>query len=208
MSRACSSSEPRAGNRSSRCGRHSGRARRIIRGLLVESLLLGLTGGALGLVGARIALRSLVALGPATLPRLTEISLDWRALGFTLAPRWPRTVFGLIPAMRYAGAHISDALRSVSRSATHGRDRNRVRSGLVVVQVALALVLLVSSGLMIRSFQALRAVAPGFTEPERLQTVQIAIPTSLVPEPERAARLQQAIVDKLAAIPGVESAAF
>ncbi len=74
--------------------------------------------------------------------------------------------------------------------------------------MALALVLLVSSGLMIRSFQALRAVAPGFTEPDRLQTVQLSIPTSLVPEPERVARLQQAIVDKLAAIPGVESAAF
>ncbi len=79
--------------------------RRIIRGLLVESVLLGLTGGALGLIAARAALRSIVAVGPATLPRLTEISLDWRALGFTLAISMAAgLVFGLIPAMRYAGA--------------------------------------------------------------------------------------------------------
>ena len=78
----------------------------------------------------------------------------------------------------------------------------------MVVQVALALVLLVSSGLMIRTFQALRAVEPGFVQAEQLQIVRIAIPASVVPEPERVERLQNDIVDRLAAIPGVTSAAF
>ena len=175
--------------------------RRIIRGLLVESVLLGSHRRRAGFdcgedcpalprrAGAGNAAAAHGNLARLACARLHAGNLDGSG----------DCVFGLIPAMRYAGAHVSDALRSVSRSATHGRDHNRVRSTLVVVQVALALVLLVSSGLMIRSFQALRAIAPGFTEPDRLQTVQIAIPTSLVPEPERAARLQQAIVDKLAA---------
>jgi predicted permease len=182
---------------------------RIVRGLLIESLLLGLIGGGLGLVLAAAGLRVLVAAGPATLPRLHEISIDVRALGFTLGVSLlSGFLFGLIPALRYAAPGISLRLRDSGRTSSQSRERHRARNVLVVAQVAMALVLLVSSGLMIRTFQALRAVQPGFTRPEQLQTMRISIPTSLVPEPERVARLQHDIVEKLEAIPGVTSVGF
>ena len=182
---------------------------RIVRTLLVESALLGIMGGVLGLGLARVGLHFLVSTGPATLPRLNEIAIDGRALAFTLVVSLlSGLLFGLVPALKYAGPRISMVLRGGGRTSTHSRERHRARNVLVVVQVALALVLLVSSGLMIRTFQALRAVEPGFTHAEQLQTVQISIPSSLVAEPERAARLQNEIVDKLAAIPGVTSVAF
>jgi len=182
---------------------------RIVRGLLVESALLGVTGGVLALGLARVGLHFLVSAGPATLPRLDEISIDSGALLFTLVVSLlSGLLFGLMPALKYAGPRISTVLRGGGRTSSQSRERHRARNVLVVAQVALALVLLVSSGLMIRTFQALRAVQPGFTQPDQLQTVQISIPTSLVPEPERVARLQHDIVDKLAAIPGVTSVGF
>ena len=95
------------------------------------------------------------------------------------------------------------ALRGGGRNSSQSRERHRARSGLVVIQVSLALVLLVGSGLMIRTFQALRRVAPGFSNPETLQTVRISIPETQVPEADRAMRMENDIVDKLSAIPGV-----
>ncbi|HEY4363198.1 MAG TPA: ABC transporter permease [Bryobacteraceae bacterium] len=185
---------------------------RIVRELLLESVLLGLIGGALGIGVAEEALRVLVATGPASLPRLAEISLDGRALLFTLAVSLlSGLLFGLIPALKYAGPRISltlqGALRSAGRTASVSRERHRARNILVVAQVALALVLLVCSGLMIRTFQALRHVEPGFAH-EHLQTVRIFVPVpSLVREPEQVTRLQNAVLDKFAAIPGVTSVA-
>jgi predicted permease len=186
---------------------------RIVRELLLESVLLALMGGALGLAFAYAGLRFLVSLGPATLPRLGEISIDPRALGFTLAASLlSGLLFGLLPAWKYAGPRSSFALqgtlRAGGRNLSHSRERHRARNILTVAQVALALVLLVSSGLMIRTFSALRTVQPGFTTPEQLQTVRISIPKSLVQEPERVARMQNEIIDKLAAISGVTSVAF
>ena len=182
---------------------------RIVRELLLESVLLGLMGGMLGLGLAYAGLRFLVALGPATLPRLAEVSIDPRALGFTVAiSLLSGLLFGSIPALKYAGPKISLTLRSGGRTLSHTRERHQARDILVVAQVALALVLLVGSGLMIRTFQSLRTVEPGFTHPEQIQTMRIAIPDSLIREPERVARTQNDIVDKLAAIPGVTSVAF
>ena len=159
---------------------------RIVRGLLVESALLGCVGGLLGLALARAGLAVLVNAGPATLPRLNEIGLDGRALAFTLAiSLLSGLLFGLMPALRYAGPRIAEVLRGGGRTSSQSRERHRARNVLVVIQVALALVLLVGSGLMIRTFQALRAVEPGFTRPDQLQTVEVSIPTVLVPEPER-----------------------
>ncbi len=117
-------------------------------------------------------------------------------------------LFGLIPALKYAGPRISLALRSGGRTASVSRERHRARNVLVVAQVAMALVLLVSAGLMIRTFQALRTVEPGFTHAEHLQTMRISIPASLVAEPQRVTRIQNNIADKLAAIPGVTSVGF
>ena len=182
---------------------------RTVRGLLVESLMLGLMGGVLGVVFAYNGVRFLVAMGPANLPRLSEISVDARTLGFTLLLSLVSSLFfGLIPALKYAGSRTSLALKSVGRTTSTSRERHRARNLLVVGQVAMALVLLVSAGLMIRTFQALRAVDPGFTDARRLQLMRIGIPNSLIREAQAVTRTQNEILDKLAAIPGVKSAAF
>ncbi len=182
---------------------------RIVRGLLVESLLLGLLGGALGVGLAYAGVRFLVAMGPANLPRLREISLDARTIGFTaLLSLLSGLVFGLIPAVKYAGPQVPLALRSAGRTVSTSRERYHARNVLVVGQVAMALVLLVCAGLMIRTFLELRGVDPGFTDPQHLQTMRISIPDSLLPGSERVMRTQSAILDKLQAIPGVYSASF
>ncbi|HVH72274.1 MAG TPA: ABC transporter permease, partial [Candidatus Dormibacteraeota bacterium] len=182
---------------------------RTVRGLLVESLLLGLLGGVLGIVVAYDGVRFLVAMGPANLPRLSEIYVDEWTLGFTLLLSLVSSLlFGLIPALKYAGPRASLALGSVSRTTSTSRERHRARNLLVVGQMAMALVLLVSAGLMIRTFQALRAVDPGFTDARHLQLMRIGIPNSLIRETEIVTRTQNEIHDKLAAIPGVRSAGF
>ena len=117
-------------------------------------------------------------------------------------------LFGLIPVIKYAGPHISASLRGGGRALSHSRERHRARNVLVVAQIALALVLLVGSGLMIRTFQKLRSVQPGFTQPEQVQLLRISIPETQVSQPEQVMRMQNAILDKLAAIPGVQSVAF
>jgi predicted permease len=182
---------------------------RIVRELLVESVLLGLAGGALGILVAGAGLRLLAAIGPANLPRLSEISLDAWAVAFTIVlSLLSGLIFGLIPALKYAGARIAAALGSAGRTASVSRERHRTRDLLVIGQVALALVLLVSAGLMIRTFQALRNVDPGFTNPEHLQTVRTQIPPSLIADAQRVTRTENDIADKLAAIPGVQSVGF
>jgi predicted permease len=115
---------------------------------------------------------------------------------------------GVLPAVKYAGPRISAALRSAGRTASVSRERHFVRNILAVAQVALALVLLVSAGLMIRTAQALRTVDPGFTDAEHVQTVRISIPSSLIVQPELVTRTQNGLADKLAAIPGVTSVGF
>jgi predicted permease len=182
---------------------------RIVRGLLVESLLLGLLGGALGVGLAYAGVGVLVAMGPTNLPRLSEISLDTRTIGFTvLLSVFSGLVFGLIPAVKYAGAHVALALRSAGRTTSTSRERYHARNVLVVGQIAMALVLLVSAGLMIRTFRELRKVEPGFTDAKHLQLLRISIPDSLVAEPARVTRIQNEILDRLQAIPGVKSAGF
>jgi putative ABC transport system permease protein len=182
---------------------------RIVRGLLVESVMLGLMGGVLGIVLAYAGVRFLLTVGPANLPRLSEISLDARTLVFTLLlSLLSGLFFGLIPALKYAGPRVALALRSAGRTISVSRERHRARNVLVVGQVAMALVLLVSAGLMIRTFQALRTVDPGFSDAQHLQLLRISVPDSLIANPEQVTRLQNAILDKFAAIQGVKSAAF
>jgi putative ABC transport system permease protein len=182
---------------------------RIAREMLLESLVLGVLGGLLGLGLAYAALRILVARGPATIPRLNEIGIDPLVLAFTLAVSlFAGLLFGLIPVVKYAGPHLATALRAGGRTLSHSRERHRARNTLVVVQVALALVLLIGSGLMIRTFQALRNVQPGFTRPGEVQLLRVFIPEALVKEPEQVMRMQQAMMEKLAAIPGVTSVGF
>ncbi|HEX5423033.1 MAG TPA: ABC transporter permease [Candidatus Acidoferrales bacterium] len=181
---------------------------RLIRELLVESVILGLAGGALGLGLAEAGLQLLVAIGPANLPRLGEISLGGRALAFTLALAVVSAVlFGLISAVKHTRSAAA-SLHSESRTASASRERHRARNVLVVAQVAMAVVLLVCAGLMIRTFQALRKVDPGFTDANHLQLMRISIPVELVKQPQLVIRMQNDILNKLRAIPGVTSAAF
>jgi putative ABC transport system permease protein len=182
---------------------------RIARELLVESVMLGLMGGALAVGVAYAGLRLLVAMGPAELPRLSEISLDGRALVFTLGLSvLSGLVFGSIPAVKYAWARNSLAMGGTSRTASAGRRRQGSRNVLVVGQVAMALVLLVSALLMIRSFAALRDVDPGFADAAHVQTMRIWIPDLLIEDPVMVTRVQNEIADKIAAIPGVTGVGF
>jgi predicted permease len=182
---------------------------RIVRGLLVESVMLGLIGGVIGVGLAYAGVRFLAVAGPANLPRLSEISMDGRTLGFTFVISvLSGLLFGLVPALKYAGPRTSLELRRAGRTSSASRERHRVRNLLVIGQVAMALVLLVSAGLMIRTFQALRTVDPGFRDARHLQVMRISIPNLLIPEAERVARTQNEILDKLSAVPGVTSAGF
>jgi predicted permease len=185
-----------------------GGAWRIARSLMLESLILGLVGGVLGLVVAFAALKPLLALAPAGLPRIDGISLDGRAVAFALGVSLVAGLaLGLIPALKYAAPRLATALHG-ARAASQGRESRRAQSALVVVQVALALVLLVSSGLMIRTFLALRSVDPGFTHAAELQTFRLSIPAQVVSEPDRVMRIEKEILDTLAAIPSVASASL
>jgi putative ABC transport system permease protein len=179
---------------------------RIAGELLFESLILALLGSVLGLGLAYAALRVLVAMAPRGLPRLNEIGVDGTVVLFTLVVALVASLlFGPIPILKYAGARLGTGLREGGRSISESRERHRARSALVIVQVALALVLLVSSGLMIRTFRALTRVDPGFIAPAQLQTFRVDIPDTQVKEPERVVRMQEEMLHKLEAIPGVSS---
>ena len=179
---------------------------RIAQELLAENVVIALAGGVAGLGLAYGALRVLIALAPANLPRLSAISIDRYVLLFTLCVSLlSGLVFGLVPVLKYAGANLGTTLRAGGRTASDSGERHRARNTLVVVQVSLALVLLIGSGLMIRTFAALRGVDPGFTNPEQVQTLRIEIPETDVKDPVQAVRMEQQIKDKIGAIPGVTS---
>jgi len=179
--------------------------------LLVESLVLGFLGSLIGLALAYGALRLLVAAAPAGLPRTHEIGIDLPVLLFTFALALVVSLLiGLIPVLRYTGAGLNSSLREGGRAQSQGRERHRARKALVVVQVALAVVLLICSGLMVRTFLALTHVSPGFTDPNTVESFRFYIPEAQIPDTqrERVVRMQQEIIDKLSAIPGVSSASF
>jgi len=183
--------------------------RRIAQELLIESVTLSVLGGALGLGLASGGLHLLATMGPPNLPRLTEISVDHLVMAFALAVSViSGLLFGFIPVVKYARPGIAMTLHTGGRGLSHSRERHRSQNILVVVQIALALVLLVGSGLMIRSFRSLRRVQPGFGAPEQIQTLRITIPEAQVAEPEGVTRMQNEILAKITAIPGVTSAGF
>ena len=181
---------------------------RIAGDFLFESVIIGLLGSALGLLLAWGALRLLVALAPAGLPRLHDIGIDLTVLVFTVGVSLLCSLlFGSIPALRYASAQMGTGLRE-GRTLSQGRERHRTRNTLVVVQVSLAFVLLICSGLMIRTFRALTQVDPGFDVAASIQTVRLGIPEAEIPNDDNALRMQEAILRRIAAIPGVTSAAY
>jgi predicted permease len=180
----------------------------IVREVLVESLVLALVGGALGVALAYAALTLVVGTAPTTLPRVEDISLDPRVMAFALVVSLCSSMlFGALPALKHAAQHGAP-IAGAARGASTSRQRQRTRNALVVVQVALALVLLIGSGLMIRTFLALLNVRPGFAPGADVQTARVWVPPPQVPDAERVTRLQHEILDKVAALPGVKAAAF
>ncbi len=183
---------------------------RLARALVIESLVLSLAGGLCGLLLAAAGVRGLVAYAADLLPRAHDIAIDPVALIFTLAVSvGSGLLFGLMSVVRRGRPDIvRDLAGAGGRTASQGRDRRRARHTLVVVQVSLATVLLVASGLMTRTFVALSHVDPGFTSPETLQLVRVTIPGAQVAEPERVLQMQRDIQARMAAVPGVASVAF
>jgi putative ABC transport system permease protein len=187
---------------------------RIARTLLIEGLVLGAIGGAFGFALASAALEALhasttvLAVTATSVPRLGGVALDWRVLAFTVVMSMGTGfLFGMIPVLRYGRPHVLAALRGEGRAISQTRERQRARSLLVVIQVALAIVLLIGVGLMTRTFVALRHVDPGFSGAATLQSLRIGISTRDVKEPARVLMLQEAILEKIAALPGVDAAA-
>ena len=176
---------------------------RIAGGFLSEALLLGVGGGLIGVALAWFGVDLLTTYGPQELPRLSEVGVDGATLWFAAALSLGSTMlFGALPLLKFAGGALAGLLRDGGRANTEGADRHRTRNVLVAAQLALALVLLVGSGLMLRSFQQLRSVDPGI-DPEGLLTVGMSLGES-VPNPEAAAFYQQ-VADEVAALPGVAS---
>ena len=181
---------------------------RIARQFLLESAILGASGSALGLIFAWGALHLLIALGPSGLPRLHDIGIDFNVLFFTLGVALLCSLlFGSVPALRYATTRAGTGLRG-SRTASQGRESHRTRNTLVVIQVSLAFVLLICSGLMIQTFRALTRIHAGYDTAAPIQTVRIDIPEADVPKDDDVLRMQQAIEQKIAAVPGVQSVGF
>ena len=181
-------------------------SRRIAWELLSESLCLGLAGGAIGLVLASFGVRALTALAPSGLPRVDDIGIDGSVVAFTIAISLVAgLLFGLLPVLKFATPRLASFLNQGGRLGTASRQRHRARNTLVVVEIALAVVLLVGSGLMIRTFQAMRRVDPGFVNPSQLVAMRVSIPESLIKDPDQTARTHEAIARKLEQLPGVTS---
>ena len=180
--------------------------RRIAGQLLRESAVLGLLGGVAGLGLTWAALRLLVRLAPSGLPRLDNIRIDLPVLLFTLTlALFTSLLFGLIPVVKHLRGGVAGPANT--RGMTAGRERHRAQHLLVGLQVALALVLLVCSGLMIRTFRVLTRVNPGF-DPRGVQTFRLFLPPADVADDALVPRVEQQILDKLAAIPGVTAASL
>lgn len=179
---------------------------RLARHMLIESGLLALMGGAAGVLLAYAGTRALVSIGPASIPRLDEIGISGVALAFTLLVSViAGLLFGVLPAVRSSSTRAMAVLRDGGRGATFGRDRHRTRNALVMTQVALAFVLLIGSGLMVRSFQALQSVDPGFSADGVLTFEVRPLPTKYE-EAEAVAQFYDRLIERLEAVPRVTRA--
>ncbi len=180
--------------------------RRIVRQLLGESVLLAGLGGLLGATLGMFGTRLLVAMAPPGTPRIEEVSMDARVLAFTaVASLGAALLFGLLPALRASRTDVQAALKEGGRGGDGGVHGRRLRSALVVVQVALALVMLIGAGLLLRTFQQLNAVDLGF-DPERLLTVSLNLPGSRYADAAERRIFYEQLEGRVRALPGVESA--
>ena len=183
----------------------AGRAR-VMDQLLTENLLLAALGAAAGLLLASWGIQALVALSPAYIPRVDTIAIDLRVVLFLLGiTAITAVIFGLVPAMNVASGNLSDALKEGGRSGGDGGSRNRLRGFLVGSEFALAFMLLIGAGLMIRSFFALQSVDPGFN-PHHVLSMVVSVAGSSEAEPERRSVFYRQLLDRVRALPGVQSA--
>ncbi|MEO6568476.1 MAG: ABC transporter permease [Opitutaceae bacterium] len=178
----------------------------IVRQLLIETSLLALLGGAAGLLFAWWSTDALVAMGPADLPRLSEIRVNGVVIAFTFGIAFLTSlIFGLVPALQASRPQVEQSLRDASRGSTSGLRSHRLRFAFVVSQFALSLVLLVGAGLLIRSFAELRAVEPGF-EARGVVTFWQALPKALYGEGDQSMQFFDRLHAKLTSLPGIENA--
>ncbi|HUG10381.1 MAG TPA: ABC transporter permease [Opitutaceae bacterium] len=179
----------------------------IVRQLLVESLLVALAGGALGILFARWSLDGVLAVGGELIPRALEIAIDPRALAFTfVASLATGLAIGLLPAMQASGVDVNDALKDSTRgssSAGHGRLRN----GLLIGEIALSLVLLIAAGLLLTSFARLQRVSAGFN-PDGVLVGFLNIPNTKYPPGPALVTFYNQLFERMRTIPGVQSAAL
>src|SRR5215207_702978 len=179
---------------------------RVARQLLTESLLLSLAGGAAGLLLSVWGVEAIVRLSPENVPRLAETSIDARVFLFALGVSvLTGLVFGLAPALQASKTDLAESLKEGGRGGSAGARRNRLRSALVVAEVALSLVLLVSAGLLIKSFRQLVTTDPGYS-PERVLAVTVALNTQRFADDDSRAGYFREAVARITQLPGVESA--
>jgi putative ABC transport system permease protein len=180
---------------------------RLVRQFLTESVLLSLVGGALGLLLAKWGITALTSLSPGNIPRLDEVRLNWPVLVFTLAASLlTGLVFGLFPALNATNPNLTASLKEGGRGSTEGSRSARLRRALVVSEIAIALMLLVGAGLMVRSFMRLQEVDPGF-QPERVLAVDVALPGAKYKEDERVVGFFDQFLSRVKTQTGVESVA-
>ena len=180
---------------------------RLVRQLLTESVVLGLLGGAAGLMLAILSTDLLQTLAPAELPRLSDIAIDRQVLAFAaVASVFTSLLFGLVPAFHASRRDSGENLKEGGRTGTEGRRGGRVRAALAVGELAIALVLLVGAGLLIRSFIALSNEDPGFST-KGVLTLRLLLPPAAYAEPARISGFYDQLVERLGALPGVEAAA-
>ncbi|HKP85373.1 MAG TPA: ABC transporter permease [Blastocatellia bacterium] len=181
---------------------------RIVRQLLTESVLLAGIGGVIGLVLALWGVDLLLALSPANIPRLKEVSIDGRVLAFTsLISILSGIVFGLAPAVQSSRTNLNASLKEGGRSNTESHGRRRLRSLLVVSEFALALMLLIGAGLMVKSFMRLSNVDPGFN-PNNILTTRVSLPQARYAQAQQVTAFYQQLLPRVQSLPGVESAAI
>ena len=178
---------------------------RLVRQLLTESVVLAIFGGAAGVLLARWGLDALLALAPASLPRITEIHLDSSVLLFSLALSIATgLIFGIAPAWLAARADVNEALKQGTRGSTEGGARGRLRSALVVIEVTFALVLLGGAGLLARSFMQLAKVDPGFI-PDNATLIRLSLPQKKYGLPEQQTAFANALLERMKNLPGVQA---
>jgi putative ABC transport system permease protein len=178
---------------------------RIIRQFLTESLLLGSLGGALGLGLAILAARALIAMSPPNIPRVQSVAIDLRAALFLFSVTLFTSVgFGLAPALQASSVNVNDTLKEGGRGQSEGVGRNRLRSLLVISEFALALVLLIGAGLMIRTFSALQAVDAGFN-PHHVLSMIVSVAGTKEADPARRAIFYRQLLERVRNLPGVQA---